>query len=408
MKKTICTCLTIFIIFLAGCGQQPVGKNEANSQLAQLGKASPDLIEEVEKKISLPEKGFANLVSMDKDYYYFENNDDKQWKYLRVNRNQLDQMRILKPIDKSRDIKLQYGYQGNLYVGVMDWSSVKDDTFTGDYDPLESPGRYRLLRLKSDQTAEQVFSCNTMGFPSVVPSGGKVAIEVNNGRHIDLKLLDLQTEKTSTIFQSDYERAENGNFTGTILMGMDYPNPAPSSQGICYQACKLQNEPFHTAKTGKNQFYFYDFQTAKTQELGAHYRPVEYAGGTDRAYLTSDYPADESENFVKLYMPDSKGQNFQPYDFKAEDLESGIKGSGFIGDDLLLAYHEGGFYVINLKDKSYFQKTYSMIADELEPQDLKKLDYQRQVTGFAYEGNTFALAESSGSAVIIHEITSSH
>lgn len=140
----------------------------------------------------------------------------------------------------------------------------------------------------------------------------------------------MNSGKEREIFRSSFERKENGDFSGTILMGMEYSRAVPAlvENGICYQTCTFKDESMFGAKAGDNQFVFYDFQSGKNTNLGKHYCPVEYVGG---------------------------------------------------------------FYIIDAKNKTYLHKTYTTDVEELDEEELQR-SYVEYVTGMTYGDRTFAFS----------------
>lgn len=120
----------------------------------------------------------------------------------------------------------------------------------------------------------------------------------------------------------------------------------------------------------KNTFYYYDFTSNENTKLGNHYRPVEYIGGTDKFYITSDFYGNLDDHFIKLYVQNSKTKNFEMYDFEKDDLDYPIIGSAILSKNIFLAYKESSFFIIDLSSKAYTAKTYSTAADVLENDEL--------------------------------------
>lgn len=188
-------------------------------------------------------------------------------------------------------------------------------------------------------------------------------------------------------------------------MGLDYDHTAPSEKGICYQLCSLNNERFDASKAEKNTFYYYDFTSNVNTKLGNHYRPVEYIGGTDKFYITSDFYGNLDDHFIKLYVQNSKTKNFEMYDFEKDDLDYPIIGSAILSKNIFLAYKESGFFIIDLSSKAYTAKTYSTTADVLENDELEALDYKDCVTGMTCYDKAFCFSTISNDGLTIHEIT---
>lgn len=409
MKKQICgiICLVALValsLFFYSC----TGKEENAEELQKnqsLKKTVRNFTKQQKIEIVLPDKNFSNLISMDKDYYYFENNEADEWQYLRVDRSDTSRVVKFSHLEKGMDINLQHGHDGNLYIGAITWHEAKDDTFTGDYDRWSSPTQYKIIKLMPEGDMEEIFSCDSMGMPSIVPCGDKVAIEVNDGTDIDLKLLDLNTKKAKTIFHSSYKRDQNGLFNGTILMGMDYPHPTASPEGVCYQVCILKNEEIGSAKVGENHFYYYDVKTGDIKKMAGHYRPVEFVGGTDKAYIVSGYQMNQEEQFVRLYATNENGK-YQGYVFEKKDMQYGIAGSVCLNDELLLAHDSyDGYYVIDLQKMTYSKSVYMTEDEKKQGLESENRSGDGEVTGFAYEKGCFAFSCSKGDKVIIYEIT---
>lgn len=410
MKKQIkgINCLVALVVLplmLCSCTGK-AEKTDSAQGPQSLKKTTQNLVKQQKIEITLPDKKFANLISMDEDYYYFVNDEAKQRKYLRVDRSDTSKTVKLPSLGKGVDINLQHGHDGNVYVGAVTWLKEKDDTFTGDYDRCSSPAQYKIMKLTPEGDAEEIFSCESMGMPPIVPCGGKAAIEVNDGKHIDLKLLDFDTKKTETIFQSSYERNKDGLFNGTILMGMDALRPAASTEGICYQTCSLENEGIGSAKAGDNHFYYYDLESGATKEMSGYYRPVEFVGGSDKAYIVSGYPMDQEEQFVRLYAGGEKNGKYQAYVFDKEDMPYGIIGSVFLNDDLLLAHDSyDGYYVMDLQKKAYSQNAYAAEGAKNHQSQAEDSGGNEAITGFAYEKGRFAFSCLEGDKAVIYEVT---
>lgn len=403
MKKNLCLLILSVLVLLCSCGTEPSDSSDNRNLLV---KTEIDRVHETTRTLNLPKEyqNFKYLKGMDEKYYYLADNDSSEWRYLRVSRDNLTNYEEYKSISKQYDIKLEYGYNGAMYVGILESLSEPTDEVDGDYDFLASPCRYRIMKLGRNSST-CIYQCESSGMPSVVPSGNHVIIEINIDGGVILEDLNLETGATGTIVKKEFTRDKKGLFNGTIIMGLDYDHMAPSENGICYQLCELQSERFDAAEAGNNTFYYYDFSSKKTEKLGKHYRPVEYVGGTNQIYLSSDYYGNLDDNFVKLYIHEDKNNSFQMYDFAKEDLNDPIMGTGILDQNIFLAYKESGFYLINPESKTYSLTTFSTVADILEKEELEALDYKDCVTGMFCYQKQFCFSTVSESSITIHEIT---
>lgn len=127
-------------------------------------------------------------------------------------------------------------------------------------------------------------------------------------------------------------------------------------------------------------------------------------GGTKQAYLTSDYPVDLSEQFIKLHCRDGDGKEFRIFNFPKEEQEFGITGTCMLGKDRMAAYNSEGFYAVDLKRKEYYHKKYSTSADVLDEKETEQLDYKDCVTGYTSMEGVFAFSTVSGNQLCVHEV----
>lgn len=426
MKKGMCAVSVLCIFFgvllfnLTGCGavgDERKGTNAEKEKNFQLSRNQELPVTETIRKLEPADPECGNLIGIDKNYWYLTNDGLKERNYIRADRKTGSITEIASLGKKWKDwtANLQYGRQGDLYVGLWKGTAKHDDTFTGDYDKLSSPGVYRILKLRPGRQEKEIFRCETMGIPQVVSAGNHVALEINSGKSLQFVAIDLSSGKETEIFRSKFERKENGNFNGTLLMGMEYSKAVPSASenGICYQTCVFKDESIFDAEAGDNQFVFYDFRTGENRNLGKHDRPVEYVGGTEKMYVTCDYPSDLREDFVKLYLQEGDKGEWQAYDFEKEDEDTAAglgsftfdNGSGLLNEGALVVYNDGGYSVIDAGAKTYLHKSYSTDMETLEEEDIEKLDYKKTVTGITYGDNTFAFSTGRGSKIEIHEIT---
>ncbi|MCI9598182.1 MAG: hypothetical protein HFE75_12975 [Firmicutes bacterium] len=104
--------LVVLSLMLCSCTGK-AEKTDSAQDPQSLKKITQNLVKHQKTKIALPDKKFANLISMDEDYYYFVNDEAKQRKYLRVDRSDTSKTVKLSSLGKGMDINLQHGHDGN-------------------------------------------------------------------------------------------------------------------------------------------------------------------------------------------------------------------------------------------------------------------------------------------------------
>lgn len=427
MRKRLCVCCLLALLLtagLTGCGAAD-GK-ETSKDSGQLERSENMEVTEQVMEINPSDPKLNQIIGADDQYYYFTGRDER-WKYLRVNKKSPENMEEFGKNGEKSEVNLQYVWNGAVYVGAV-FSDPKDETFTGDYDKLTSPGTYRIIKLQPGKKPKQLFCSRTMGYPQAIPAGSHIVVETNSGKTISFQDLDLETGEKNLIFEGSYQRAEEGGtLTGTVpgTMLMGWPgdnNPAPSSKGICYQICRFDDEHMlNDGHPGDNATYFYNFDTKEQIKLEKHPRPVSYVGGTEDAYLTCDYPdsSNSKDPFIKLYMKHDESSRLLSYDFPKEDRGSagdpaaGLKGSCFLNEKTLLAYSEERFFIIDLEQKNYLTRTFSKDPSGLEKDRLAGLSYRQKVTGMTGGEKVFLFStECDGKkgrkgTIQIHQMTAS-
>lgn len=425
MKKRLCVCCLLALLLgtagLTGCGA--ADRAETLVDGGQLERIEEMEVAEQVMEIDPINPKLNQIIGADDQYYYFTGRDEA-WNYLQVDKKSPESMKEFGKKGEKSQINLQYVWNGAVYAGAF-VSDPKDKTFTGDYDKLTSPGTYRIIKLQPGKKPKEIFRAKTMGYPQAIPAGSHIAVEVNSGKTVSFQDIDLETGEKSLIFEGDYQRAEEGgNLTGTVpgTLLKGWPgdnNPAPSSQGICYQICRFDGEHMlNDDDPGSNTMYFYTFNTKEQAALAKHPRPVSYAGGTGDAYVTCDYPdSNSAEAFIKLYMKDDREKELRPYDFNeddrasADDPAAGLKGSCFLNQKTLLAYSEERFFIIDLEKKNYVVRTFSKDPAGIEKDKLLELSYRQKITGMTSSEKVFLFsAECDGEKgrkgmIEVHQLT---
>lgn len=426
MRKVLCVCCILVLVLgaagLTGCGSAE--REESQKEGGQLKRTEEMEVTEQVMEINPSNPKLNQIIGADDNYYYFAGNDEK-WKFLQVEKKNPENMKEFGKKQETSEINLQYVWNGAVYVGAAS-SDPKDETFTGDYDKLTSPGTYRIIKLQPGKKPKEIFRTRTMGYPQVIPAGSHIAVEENSGKKISLRDINLETGKKNLIFEGTYKRAEEGgNLTGIVLGTMlkGWPgdnNPAPDSRGICYQVCQFDDEHMlNEDHPGDNEIRFYTFGSKEQVRLEKHPRPVSYAGGTEKAYVTCDYPDSQKSEaaFIKLYMQNDEDDRILSYDFPkkdrgaANDLDAGLAGSCLLSEKTLLVYSGERFFIIDLEKKHYLVRTFSKDPAALETDQLLGLSYKQKVTGMTSGEKVFLFStECDGEkgrkgTIEVHELT---
>lgn len=391
IKKTILV-IAIALLFVS-CSSSSVDTNTSETNKQFLLNEQQDYQEKsISLKLPSEYKKFTQLVGADEEFYYFANNDDaKYWKHIAVNKN-THKVNSLANIDKNVDIKSQYGRYGQFYVATLKWEADQTNC------------KFAILDLTNPKKAENIYSKKSSGLPSIVPCGDYLAIQSNTETECQLDLVNLFTKDIKTICSTTYSINDMGKINGTVIMGLEWDKPTPTTNGFAYEICNMDNENIDIEKTKKqNTVYYYSIEDGKIIKMAPHYRPLDYVGGTADYYITSDWQNNVAKDYIWIYLKEEG--DYTAYSVPAADEAMGIIGSGVIGNNLFVAYTRDGFYILNIKDKTYIQKTYSTVFDSLSSEERKSLDYKNTITGFTFFQNIFTFSSFDGKTLALHEVS---
>ena len=372
--KAIAVLLSVFVVFgLVGCN-----KEIAKQEKAKMTKTKQLFVTEVTEKINIPSKYKyqLHLLNADDKYLYFEHNkktdkDRPPWRTFRISRK--DGAVAQYPLVRSDGAKFMRGYNGKMYIGLID----------------ETRWTYEIVGLDVDGTKDILYKRKIDDIPMSMSSGNKqitVITHVNDdGEEFQkLEVLDLDTHETVVLDKSKNVPSSKveGLRDGTKFMGFDFAFDSASPAGFCYEKCNYSGENENTEYGGKNKAYYYSFETGEKTRLEDPVGSLEYINGDPQLYLTStfgggldkkgnetDSEYGEADMFVK------KDDKYERVSFnniiETAGSEAGNMGTmrcgGMLGENnVLFANSEAGFFVVEINALKYFHGSFRSDDEDLE------------------------------------------
>lgn len=394
MRK-ILILISVFVISLCGCiSQSEVSESELSSvnKKENLVFEKNAIVDEHKIVISLPEQysSYTKLCDIDDEWYYMSNiTDDRYWKFIKVNKNDMSQIIELGNIDKSIDTSLQYAWKGDLYLALLLWEDNSNECL------------YQIVKLGEDNKTDLVIEGYSSGLPSINVSGQwLIIVESSKDRNHTMFAFDMESQERRVIYESSSVLNEDWSIEGKLICGLEWPRKTFNEEGFCFVVSDMNGRTYNDGQKGTDEVYYYSFKEDTIILLKNNEHTVDYIGGSDDIFFVSDYPSANSSNVLNWFYI-KNNDDFLKYSLECEGI-SGIFGCCQLVNNRVLLYSSEGYVLVDLKDMTYAETNYSVLGKESNQAEL--LEYDGIFTGFAYADDAFYFSLIEDDQLVLYEI----